>query len=83
MLFKQHLFSAVKFSAALKSLLLGTLVAVIHKNFLESRQYVLSFYSFTGVHGWNYSVSKVSSRWNLETRLSCVHQLFKSSILHN
>ena len=70
---KRDLFSNQVSSSTEKSFAIGTLVAVIHKNFLESKPHVLSFYSLMGVHGRNYSVSKVSSRWNLETRLSCVH----------
>ena len=34
---KRDLFSAIKFPAELKSRSLGTLVAVMHKNFLESK----------------------------------------------
>ena len=71
---KRDLFSNQVSSSTGKSFAIGTLVAVIHKNFMESKQHILSFYSLTaGVHGRNYSVSKVSLRWYLETRLSCVH----------
>ena len=53
-----------------------------HTTVLDRRQHILSFYSLTDVHGWKYSVSKVSLRWNLETRLSvyinCLNPAFST-----
>ena len=50
---KRDLFSNQVSSSTEKSFAIGTLVAVIHKNFLESKPHVFSFYSLMGVHGRN------------------------------